>query len=401
MRNIMFGLKSFIFLLSLIICVLLCSLPVNAQEIILDNLDATYHLLGAPEQGVIILMYHGLDESFGFDPTGFTNQMQYLADNDYQTITLNALQAWIEDGTPEPPNKSVILTFDDNYLTIYSVAYPTLQSHGFIGYNFAHTNYVGVVTGYDHADWTECAEMENAGVIFTESHTRSHRYTSTLNEAEQRSELAGSKADIDTNLSKNCIHLAYPYGNYDATVIQIAEESGYETAVTTKTGLNTRTTPLMELYRYGVNPSTPLATFVSYVSQSAGTTEVDWTHSTSEPGYIGSDYQLASAGSGTQFAEWTLSVPTSGEYEIQAWYTAHSNRATNAPYTINHNSGSTTIRIDQTQNGAQWVSLGSFMLTAEAYYNIQLSNDANGYVIADAIRIVPLAPSNGSFWQLY
>lgn len=377
--------------------------PAIAQEIVLDNTDATYRIAGGSDAGIVILMYHGLDEPFGQDPARFEAQMQYLDDQGYETMTLDDLRSWIETGLPEPPAKPIVLTFDDNYLSIYTVAYPSLKAHGFVGYNFAHTNYVGVVTSYDHADWIECGTMETDGVIFTESHTKTHPNLTSLSEIVAREELAGSKAAIEANLSKTCRHLAYPYGGYDASVIAWAQEAGYETAVTTNSGVNTRSTPLMELYRFGVNPSTAMETFISYVSQSGGgggAQPTDWTHSTSEPGYWGTDYQYVSGGTGTTYAEWTISPSQTGEYELFTWYTAHSNRASNAPYTIEHNAGTTTVRIDQTQNGRQWVSLGTYPFIADVYYTVRLSNDANGIVISDAIRLVPLE-SNVGGWQVY
>jgi hypothetical protein len=245
--------------------------------------------------------------------------------------------------------------------------------------------------------------METDGVIFTESHTKTHPNLTSLSEADAREELSGSKAAIEANLAKTCRHLAYPYGGYDASVIAWAQEAGYETAVTTNSGVNTRSTPLMELYRFGVNPSTAMDTFISYVSQSGGgggAEPTDWTHSTSEPGYWGTDYQYVSGGTGTTYAEWTVSPAQTGEYELFTWYTAHSNRASNAPYTIEHNAGTTTVRIDQTQNGAQWVSLGTYPFIADVYYTVRLSNDANGVVISDAIRLLP-QESNVGGWQLY
>ncbi len=129
--------------LALLFSTLLFS-PARGQETILDNTDAIYRIGYGSGPGVVILIYHGLDEPFGQDPARFEAQMQYLDDQGYETMTLDDLQSWIETGQPEPPAKPIVLTFDDNYLSIYSVAYPSLKAHGFVGINYAHTNYVGV-----------------------------------------------------------------------------------------------------------------------------------------------------------------------------------------------------------------------------------------------------------------
>jgi len=374
-----------------------------AESLFLDNSDAAYYReLGSG--AVVVLMYHGLDAEHNFDPADFEAQMQYLADNNYSTLTLDELQSWITSGQPALPEKPVVLTFDDNYLSIYTVAYPTLQSHGFTGVNFTHTNYVGVVTSFDHADWNEINEMETAGVIFTESHTKSHPNLTALTDPQITEELAGSKAAIEANIpGKTCRHLAYPYGAYDANVISIAEACGYETAMSTISGVNTRSTPLMELRRYGVNPTTPLSTFASIVATASGgggTEETDWTHSTSEPGYWGSDYQYAPAGSGETYAMWTFTLSTGGEYQVHVWYTQHANRATNAPYTIHHSTGETTVLVDQTTGGSSWVSLGTYSFNSLEEYTVTLSNNADGYVIADGIWLEPLFTGVPG-WRLY
>ncbi len=375
----------------------------SAEELFLDNTDAAYYQQdGTP--AVVILMYHGLDAAAGYDPADFEAQMQYLADNNYSTLTLDELQSWIETGLPVLPDKPVVLTFDDNYLSIYTVAYPTLQLHGFVGVNFTHTNYVGVVTSFDHADWNEINEMESAGVIFTESHTRSHPALTGLTDPQIADELAGSKAAIEANVpGKTCRHLAYPYGIYDANVISIAQASGYQTAVTTISGVNTRSTPQMELRRYGVNPSTALSSFASMVGNAVGgdgNQETDWAHSTSEPGYYGSDYQYAPAGGGETYAAWTFSVSEGGEYRVYAWYTEHANRATNASYIIQHSTGETTVIVDQTTNGSTWVPLGIYSFSSLEEYTITLSNDADGYVIADGLWLKSLSSATTG-WQLY
>jgi hypothetical protein len=50
------------------------------------------------------------------------------------------------------------------------------------------------------------------------------------------------------------------------------------------------------------------------------------------------------------------------------------NRASNAPYTINHTNGTTTIRVDQRSHGGQWITLGAFTFTAGQPATIELSD---------------------------
>lgn len=83
---------------------------------------------------------------------------------------------------------------------------------------------------------------------------------------------------------------------------------------------------------------------------------------------------------------WQPDVPGAGQYEVLARWTAHANRASNASYAITHTGGSTTVAVDQRQSGGTWVSLGIYTLDADS--EVTLTDQADGYVIADAIRVV-------------
>jgi len=71
-------------------------------------------------------------------------------------------------------------------------------------------------------------------------------------------------------------------------------------------------------------------------------------------------------------------------------WTRHANRATNATYTVTHGQGSTNVPVDQQINGGAWNSLGTFQLSPGTAHKVSLTDQANGYVIADAIRLVPI-----------
>lgn len=125
------------------------------------------------------------------------------------------------------------------------------------------------------------------------------------------------------------------------------------------------------------------------------------TESTSTNGYRGSNYYVLPAGTGEISAEWTITNLTSGRgYELQANWTSHPNRASNAQftYTFVDDSGqqvSESTTVDQRNNGGSWQSLGTFT-AGDSSINIRVTNDANGYVIADAVRVDVAPPPEES-----
>jgi len=90
-------------------------------------------------------------------------------------------------------------------------------------------------------------------------------------------------------------------------------------------------------------------------------------------------------------ATWTPNVAQAGQYEVYARWTSHANRATNATYTVTHAAGSTAVAVNQQQNGGAWNLLGTFTLAPGTAHKVTLTDEANGYVIADALRLVQVS----------
>ena len=122
----------------------------------------------------------------------------------------------------------------------------------------------------------------------------------------------------------------------------------------------------------------------------------NWPASTMSPGFSGTNYQYAPAGNGAMSASWTFDISAPGQYKISAQWAAHSNRAPNAPYAI-YNNGQMldTVIVDQRIDGGQQNLLGTYVLSSGTL-EVVLSNDASGFVIADAVRVTLIDPQQNS-----
>ncbi|MBW1860704.1 MAG: hypothetical protein JRI70_11830, partial [Deltaproteobacteria bacterium] len=134
----------------------------------------------------------------------------------------------------------------------------------------------------------------------------------------------------------------------------------------------------------GVIVDNPDATFV-------GT----WDGGTSTGSY-GGDIRWHAAGDGSATATWTPDVPETANYNVYVWYKEHSNRARNAKYTVYYNGGSETISVNQEVRGSKWNLLGTFPFLAGTSGYVQLTDDADEYVIADAIMLAKPPVGNES-----
>jgi hypothetical protein len=102
---------------------------------------------------------------------------------------------------------------------------------------------------------------------------------------------------------------------------------------------------------------------------------------------------------------WTPDIPSDGQYMLFSWWkrdtTGNINRAADAPYTIYHSGGSTTIDMNQNQGGGCWQYIDTFTFSAGTSHRIELSGDAEAdmYVMADAVAFTNTT-NNVSFFTV-
>jgi hypothetical protein len=117
-----------------------------------------------------------------------------------------------------------------------------------------------------------------------------------------------------------------------------------------------------------------------------------WTYVSGKPDSYAGNHAWIASGLGSCTATWTPDIPTAGNYEVYAWWRANPNWATDSPYTVHYDGGSQTFDVNQEINGGQWNQLGTgfFPFVAGASGGkVVLSDNANDYVIADAIKFKP------------
>jgi hypothetical protein len=107
--------------------------------------------------------------------------------------------------------------------------------------------------------------------------------------------------------------------------------------------------------------------------------------------YYGLDFRYDEPGSGSERAIFTPDLPRTGQYEVFVWWGTTPTGASNTPYTVHHAYGSSTVLVN-TQGPASaegtWYSLGTYDFVAGTAGSVELSDDADGYVGADAVRFV-------------
>ncbi|HBA3615012.1 TPA: polysaccharide deacetylase family protein, partial [Escherichia coli] len=91
-----------------------------------------------------ILMYHHVSEKAGLvtlSPQSFRRQMQWLAENNWKTLTAAEMEYFYQGG--RFPRKSIMLTFDDGWLDNWFQVFPVLQEFNLHAHIFLITGQVG------------------------------------------------------------------------------------------------------------------------------------------------------------------------------------------------------------------------------------------------------------------
>lgn len=198
----------------------------------------------AAQADILILCYHAVSPTWptplAVSPEALERQLRHVLRRGYAPRTLS--EALGVEG------RSVVVSFDDAFRSVYELGAPLLRELGIPGTLFVPTDFaaeeapmtwseLGRWQGTPHESelrcmgWREVRELAAAGWEIG-SHTASHPKLTELSGERQAAELQRSRAACEEALQRPCATLAYPFGAHDDGVVTAAAAAGYEAAVT-------------------------------------------------------------------------------------------------------------------------------------------------------------------------
>ncbi|RMG33682.1 MAG: hypothetical protein D6732_11730 [Methanobacteriota archaeon] len=201
------------------------------METITNHNNILVRLLHVP-----VLTYHKIDvrRELGLNsisPSRFRKQIEFLSRAGYQGITFKEVLY-----SQNLPEKSVIITFDDGYESVFKYAYPVLKEYGFRAVVYVISGFVGQWNSWDirpggvkfrHLDESQIKALLSAGWEIG-AHGVTHRALTSLSSKELEREIFLCKTQLSELCGNSIDTIAYPFGLHNPMVHQVVKAAGFQ-----------------------------------------------------------------------------------------------------------------------------------------------------------------------------
>ncbi len=164
----------------------------------------------------------------------FKEHLDYLKNNNYKTLTMDEFYNW-KIGNLNLPYKSVLITFDDGFLSNYEYAFKLLKEYNMNATVFVVGSFIdnsttnewnGNIKTYMTKDLLENLKNEYPNIEIY-SHSYNLHYQGAINQ--NKDVLMQDIKDFNNFYPNNDI-LCYPFGQYNDNIEDCLKESNYKMA---------------------------------------------------------------------------------------------------------------------------------------------------------------------------
>ena len=201
-----------------------------------------------------VIMYHRFGES-KFPTTNikieqFLEHINELLKPKYDVIDINdALKAI--NNVKLVKDRSVVITIDDAYSSVFQHAWPILKKHSLPFTLFVSTDVIdNKIPGY--MSWEEIRILRDNGITIG-SQTKSHPHMYNLNKDQIIYELSKSNDRFIEEIGSKPKIFAYPYGEYNLDILEKVKEQGFMAAFGQHSGIAHESLGIFELPRFAMN----------------------------------------------------------------------------------------------------------------------------------------------------
>lgn len=201
----------------------------------------------------VVVMYHRFGEdslpSTNIRLDQFERHLEILSSGDYNVVPLSEVVAAFTNGTPLP-DRSVAITIDDAYASVYHQAWPRLREAGLPFTVFVNTDSIGA--GTNAMTWDQVRELAQAGVEIG-AHSAGHGHMAFMDRGAIEDDFARMTARFNAELGFVPTIYAYPFGEYSPDLVDMVEAAGYQAAFGQHSGVAHAGADRYTLPRFALN----------------------------------------------------------------------------------------------------------------------------------------------------
>ena len=223
---------------------------------------------------VPIIMYHSIlkdpsrSNKYTVTPSVLEEDLKYIKDNGYTTVTIADLISYVYNDTPLP-EKPIVLTFDDGHYNNYGYLFPLLEKYDMKAVISIVGSYTDKFTETDEANlnysylrWKDIKELMDTGRIEFQNHTYSlhsntgkrigtkkikgetdEHYKSIL-----KDDILKLQQEFEENTHYTPQCFTYPFGEISNASLDIIKELGFKASLSCEQGINKLTKNPNSLY---------------------------------------------------------------------------------------------------------------------------------------------------------
>lgn len=231
---------------------LLCQF--TACVLIAFNLSALQTNGPIDDSSVVVLLYH----RFGEDSLPTTNirieqfesQIAELVSGNYNVMRLSDAVRHLKEKIPFPP-KSVVITIDDAYRSVYEKGWPRLRNAELPFTLFVSSEPIDQGNP-NYMSWDDVRALQAAGVEIGH-HTDTHLHMIEAGTDGAMADVANASARFAQELGETPPLFAYPYGEYVPALRDAVIDAGFAAAFAQHSGPASFWDDLFALPRFPVN----------------------------------------------------------------------------------------------------------------------------------------------------
>lgn len=252
----------------------------GVAEVVWPSTTVVVNTAPVEEVALPVVMYHGIlpqpnrQGRYIISPALFEQDLAYIRQAGYTTVTVADLLSFVDKGTPLP-DKPIMLTFDDGYYNNYRYAYPLLKQHGLkavispvVAWSEWYSDHPEEANReiYSHITWDQIREMAQSGVIEIQNHSYDLHHNDK-GERHGTAKLAGETVEAYRGLLREDVGIAqrlltgktgvtptaftYPFGAMSAEAQAVLEELGFRASFSSESRVNVITKSPKSLWKLG------------------------------------------------------------------------------------------------------------------------------------------------------